>query len=263
MRCISLRKEIGLCKLPNYINPLSARFPCGWICTCITVQHQCSFVFMSCNCREMWRWPPLATTRRTRGIHPPSCRMGISISFILYLSTCPFSTTGMDHQTRLFQMLNAATSPPPNKSAATASSPREPEPTPPPPSLQSVSLNDLFKGIQLQTSSPSVSANGSAAGVALEKASNASVAGPTIGLGHIGQHTPGTRSASQASVGSAPVSSPPPPSGPAQDQRAKLLGMLSFGGSGAGTPVNVTTSGFPTPLSGHVQPESQASAPFG
>ncbi|OXG43137.1 hypothetical protein C359_01528 [Cryptococcus neoformans Bt120] len=169
----------------------------------------------------------------------------------------------MDHQSRLFQMLNAATSPPPNKSTTTASSPREPEPTPPPPSLQSVSLNDLFKGIQLQASSPAVSTNGIAAGAGLEKALNASVAGPTIGLGHVGQHTPGTRSASQASVGSLPVTSPPPPSGQAQDQRAKLLGMLSFGGSGAGTPVNVTTSGLPTPLSGHAQPESQASAPFG
>lgn len=168
----------------------------------------------------------------------------------------------MDHQTRLFHMLNAATSPPPSKSAATASSPREPQPTPPPPTLQSVSLNDLFKGIQLQTSSPSVSTNGSAAGTRLEK-SNASVAGPTVGLSHVGQHTPGTRSASQASVGSVPVSSPPPASGPTQDQRSKLLGMLSFGGSGAGTPVNVSTSGVPTPLPEHVQPESQASAPFG
>ncbi|KIR36671.1 hypothetical protein I352_01630 [Cryptococcus deuterogattii MMRL2647] len=169
----------------------------------------------------------------------------------------------MDHQTRLFQMLNAATSPPPSKSAAAASSPREAQPTPPPPTLQSVSLNDLFKGIQLQASSPSVSANGSAAGAGLEKALNASVAGPTVGLSHVGQHTPGTRSASQASMGSVPVSSPPPASGTTQDQRAKLLGMLSFGGSGAGTPVNVSTSGVPTPLPGHVQPESQASAPFG
>lgn len=242
---------------------MSARFPCV---TEVHIQHHSGrarvilllFIVVKCGDGRRLQQP----NEREESIH--SVVVCISPFFLLSVSfSLPFSPTSMDHQTRLFQMLNAATSPPPSKSVATASSPREPQPTAPPPTLQSVSLNDLFKGIQLQASSPSVSANGSSAGAGLEKALNASVAGPKVGLSHVGQHTPGTRSASQAGVGSVPVSSPPPASGPTQDQKAKLLGMLSFGASGVGTPVNVSTSGVPTPHPGYVQPESQASAPFG
>lgn len=55
------------------------------LCNCTTSLWSCARNIIIIYRRKMWRWPPLATTERTRGIHPFSCRMYISISFTLSL----------------------------------------------------------------------------------------------------------------------------------------------------------------------------------
>ncbi|WVQ84735.1 hypothetical protein IAT38_006892 [Cryptococcus sp. DSM 104549] len=190
----------------------------------------------------------------------------------------------MDHQTRLFQMLQSSapapghgTQPgtqashtlpiPPTHPGApvqqhpshpgpptagllsppgqTPTSPREPSPSPPPPSLQAVSLSDLFKNLQLPVGSPAVSTPGASQANQSVQAS----AGTATGTG------PG------ASVS-------PPAQGTTPDQRSRLLGMLTgLGSANSGVgPTNMPGAAGLTPQGSamtthHTTPPSSPTPP--